>query len=223
MHMFFLKNAPSEKLKDFADRFTAAESQIKIVECLDKELVIPSVNQLRYAGYHVARAFTALDSNTVDEHLVKAINHCKRSYYDAKEVAVIYLLEKIEAFQNDFRACTEVLKVIPDYCDLIAKAQDASDHIESVKNNHYDKRDEYYTSCDPHYDALKPIANKLGVSRPLILKEIEKERKATRRFIITTLIAVLSLAIVGLKACKDIPRSSCPSSNANFPPPSTNK
>ena len=208
VNMSFLKNADPEKLQKFADHFAAAESQIKIVEYLDKELIIPSVNQLRYAGYHVARAISSLDPVALDEHLGKAINHCKRSYYDTKEVAVIYLLEKIEAFQNDFRTSAEVLKVMPNYCDLIVSAQEASDHIESVKNNHYDNREEFYTSCDPHYDILKSIVDKFSVARPLILKETEKERNAIRRTIIATVISALTLLVLILKTCQELSVSS---------------
>jgi hypothetical protein len=37
--------------KDYYNAFSAAESQLKNTEYIDQEVLIPAINELRYAGY----------------------------------------------------------------------------------------------------------------------------------------------------------------------------
>ena len=48
-----------DAIKQVVDLFDAAEDKIKEVEQLSEDLPIPSINELRYAGYHLARAYIA--------------------------------------------------------------------------------------------------------------------------------------------------------------------
>ena len=195
-----LQNANSDILQKFSDTYKQAEDQIKIVELIDKELVIPSVNQLRYAGYHIAKGVACFDIAELNKHIEKAVNHCKRSYYDANEVAVIYYLEEIQAFQNDFGKTNAVLSVVSDYCDLLAQAQDAADHIEEIKKTHFEDRDDFYTSCDPHYQNLKQIVNKLSVARPHIVNAMAADRRKVQKVVLTIVLSCLGLVVAIVSA-----------------------
>jgi hypothetical protein len=80
---------PSNKadtLKLLLGLFEQAEVKIKNVEQTTQEgLLTPSINQLRYAGYHIVRSLLEYDEQQVQEERVSAINHVKRAIYDIDE------------------------------------------------------------------------------------------------------------------------------------------
>lgn len=185
----------SSKLEDYSKLFSDAEVQIKKTEILDKEIVIPAINQLRYAGYHIAQWI----KNNKETEINKAINHCKRAYYDGKEVGLIFLLEKIQQFNDDFSKNPITMSVLPDYPKIIVRAQNAADSLENVKKNHYQTRYEIYKTCDQYYEELKNIIKELKVAEPIIVNQTQEknriEIKDTRRFIISTAISLIVILI----------------------------
>ena len=94
-----------------ARQWDCSERKIKKVECLDKRIAIPAINELRYAGYHLVQF---LKDNDRNGSLEKAKNHCKRAIYDASECGIVYCLERIDQFKDDYRL-VEVAPVIPLY------------------------------------------------------------------------------------------------------------
>lgn len=187
-------------IEDIVRLFDEAEEKLKEVELLNSELPIPAINQLRYAGYHLARLFCESDSEKIDAQINKAKGHCKRAIYDAHEVGIIHLLEQIKAFsEKDNPFSHFIIDVIQAYPQLLLSANEASSFIAKIKENHRDNRDSYYQQCEPHYQKLREIVSTLKVSEPLIdqkaIAYIENDRKESRRFIMTSLLALLGIAV----------------------------
>lgn len=44
-----------DRLKELSDLFAEAEAKVKEVEEIDGDIVVPSINELRYVGYHLIR------------------------------------------------------------------------------------------------------------------------------------------------------------------------
>jgi len=152
-----------EKLEAIIRLFDEAESKVKEVEQLSSDLSIPSINELRYVGYHLTKALCQQTDGTISSELDKAERHCKRAIYDAVEIGVIYLLEKIQEFQQDYGRSVEIVTVIPNYIELCAEAHDTREFISHIKENCEKDRDRYYEECQPHYIALKTIYRKLNL------------------------------------------------------------
>lgn len=188
-----------DKLEAIIRLFDEAEAKVKEVEQLSSDLSIPSINELRYVGYHLTKALCQQTDDTISSDLDKAERHCKRAIYDAVEIGVIYLLEKIQEFQQDYGHRVEIITVIPNYIDLCANAHDTREFISHIKENCEKDRDRYYKECQPHYITLKDIYRKLDLARPEINKHITEnnrsDRKATRRFVVTVIIGLLALII----------------------------
>ncbi len=56
MNHISLDESDKESLQEVIDLFDQAESKVKELERLCGELSIPSINQLRYVGYHLTKA-----------------------------------------------------------------------------------------------------------------------------------------------------------------------
>lgn len=194
--------SPPQKdaIKEIIELFDKAEARIKEVEQLSQDLSIPSINELRYAGYHLARSYIEDDPQELDIQIDKARRHCKRAIYDAHEMGIIDLLKVIKLFKEAYTPfSSSVLEVIPRYTEELATANKAKRFISEIKEKHRNKRDDYYKECEPHYKALRDIVDNFSVAEPLINQKIiekkENDQKQTRRFITTVALALLGLGI----------------------------
>jgi len=97
------------KIDEFQEAFTKAEEEIRFAEmaigCLSSDedgscvsnsqprgVVIPAINELRYAAKHLSKALkVGEDESQIDEQLQRAIRHCVRSRLDALKAVVLFL------------------------------------------------------------------------------------------------------------------------------------
>lgn len=193
---------PDQKdaIKGIVALFDKAENKVKEVEQFAQELSIPSINELRYVGYHLARAMCENDERELSCQIEKAIGHCKRAIYDAHEIGIIYMLERVRIFKDAYSShASAVLEVIPAYTGELSSSNKASKFIAEIKEQHRNNRDDYYELCVPHYETLRDIVERLSQAEPLINTKITEkatqDRRDTRRFIMTISLTVLGITI----------------------------
>lgn len=186
------------KINQLIEIFKEAEKQLKHSEHDTNELSIPSINQLRYVAFHLIESFSSDEESKIEEELNKAMNHAKRARYDAVEIGVIYYLEQIKIFQENYSSYTETLQILPNYIEYLTKAQNASDKLQLIKEQEKD-REEYYLEITPYYQVLKDVYFTLQTAIPLIHKKIEenneKARKENKRFFIGVGLTILGIIV----------------------------
>ena len=101
--------------QDVAKAFCEAERRMKKIEWMDGTDV-PSINELRYVGYHLFKACQQDDTVLQREELRRAERHCKRASFDALELGMITQLERINDFVTDYKDYP-VSDDLPDYFD----------------------------------------------------------------------------------------------------------
>lgn len=155
--------ANSEHLLNAAKAFTDAERFLKAAEfdITGFPLYIPTVNELRYYGYHINQAFACANAEDQREELRKAERHCRRAAFDAVELCLLSYMDYIQIFQNDYRKAviTEVLPEYPSMCDRAAEVRDF------VESHSHEQRADYYEECLPLLGEVKGIVRKLEYSR----------------------------------------------------------
>lgn len=195
-----MNSEKKQQLQEIIDLFDEAELKIKEIERLCGELTIPSLNQLRYVGYHLTKAIIHDDNQVVfDEELKCSKNHAKRAIYDTYEAGILYLLEKIEDFQLKTADSSQTINALPNYTELCVKAQAASDFLQKVRLEKKE-REEYYDKCEPHISALKNVYHQFKISVPIIkkleLESLNSEKKNTRRFLVTVFLSLFGISII---------------------------
>ncbi len=189
-----------EKINELRICFKDTEKRIKDIELETSELSIPSINQLRYVAYHLIEGFNPDIENhdKVFEEIKKALHHCQRARFDAIEIGLTYSLNNVRIFQEKYNAITETLSILPNYIALMRKAQEASNALQSIRDEEKD-REEYYNDIFPHYEEVKAISVELLNAEPMINKKIEEnnEKKIieARRFTIQISMIVLGIII----------------------------
>jgi len=106
----------AKNLQELKALFGKAEVAIKKAEKIGGEVVIPAICELRYAGHHFIIYSDALEQEQF-EHIQRAKRHCRRAIYDAAEAIVLFYLEEIKIFQQDYRL-VHISGTIPNYLEL---------------------------------------------------------------------------------------------------------
>ena len=159
--------------REIAALFREAESAIKTAEELHSQLPFPAVNELRYAGRHLAEWLAGRDA----EEFRKAVGHCRRALYDAHEARLLFYLEELAKFRDDYRniVVSEVVKSYGEIADEIGRARD---DINRMRASGMDKA-EVYRKMAEYADLLARRHSFLEAQREELNKKIRQERRLT--------------------------------------------
>lgn len=185
----------SDEIARIRDLFRDAEREIKKAEEISGELAVPAVNELRYAGCHLLEALCSDAPHHATEQIARARRHCQRAIFDASDASIIYLLERVRTFQDDYRRFV-ISAVIPDYTDIKKTISDTRHKIENARADN-ERRESYYLEAISLVEQLKGIGDRLDDSREELNKAVRRQNRETFRFyLMATLTAVAAVAAV---------------------------
>ncbi len=142
-------------LKQTIDFFQQAEETTKEAEITFRAtgLFVPVLNELRYAGYHLAKWNLNKDNNTLE----KARDHSQRALYDAKELVLYGYLDLVDAIIDGFGKHKGLLvKISPDYPKLKRKILEAKTFSSSKPDSDdFSARERFIKNCEKHIVSLK--------------------------------------------------------------------
>lgn len=150
--------------------------------------MIPAVNELRYGGYHISNYIRNPEKS---HELGRACSHCKRAVYDAYEASILFLLQELKVFEQDYRKVI-IPEIVPNYFEYLHKRREIADFINSIDK---ETRDEHYEKCKKYTEELKTIVNELALARNELNKCIRKERKNSFIAIITVALTLLGVVV----------------------------
>ena len=170
----------TKPLKEALAAFTLAEQHIKSAEIAGSDIDIPSVNELRYFGFHICKAlsYEKEDGALQLEEIKKAHKHCKRASFDAIELGLVEALEEIRDFDELFSGKVVISSVISSYADKMSQVDQISDTIQ--KHNKAD-RDEYYSESLGFLKELRDIARFLKKSKDDLAVRMQENNNAESR------------------------------------------
>ncbi len=198
-------------LGEISALFTYAEQKIKKNEYFADGVSFPAVNQLRYVAFHLLRAEQLrngdeyLNKDGLHDELKKAKNHCQRAIYDANEAGVVYYLERIRKFKEDYESTT-IPDIVPNYISYLVKAREINDFLwdvgkkslseraEGLNRTDKEKDNNDYQKSDEYLIQLQKIDDILDLARPELNKKIEKQRE--KMLISISGLAIGTLAIL---------------------------
>ena len=195
--MSLINDKYKKSIKKVFECFKSTEHKIKQFEKEHGELSIPSINELRYVGYHFSEASQDTSDIAIRTNIEKALNHCKRAKFDTYEASTTLILERIKYFHNTYSCIKETQDIIIGYVNDLANIQQISDELQEIVSEKYNTREEYYEAIGINHDALKILSQKFELAKPqieLLVDDNNKKKKtATRRFIVTVLVSLLGI------------------------------
>ena len=190
----------------FAESFREAEDFIKKAEVDTKNryatdivrisgVFLPAKDELRYAGCHISR-YILLKSKkeprkNLRDELTKAIEHCKRSKYDAIDCIIQFYLQECAQFQNDYKGIV-IGDVITDYQNLKIDLNRISrlPLSRDLPNSEFDQQ------SDSDCNRVIEIYDQLDAARDELNKKIKKERYEILKWVCGTIIMGLLTIII---------------------------
>lgn len=179
-------------VNDVRELYRSAEHLIKVVEDRRGELVIPAINELRYAGFHVLQGLSA-DEADPEEQFRRARRHCQRAGYDAVDGGIVYCLDQISKFKGDYRRLV-IPQIVPRYPDLMQRAQRAKDFIDGVRAENK-SREAYYEEAQLVLPDIFDVVDELEANREELNKALQKQNHELFRTWLSISIAALALLV----------------------------
>ena len=132
--------------------------------------------------------------NEYAEHLKKFERHCKRAKYDAKEIPVLMIKEKIDSLLERFHGNEHIVsEVIGNRYLEILKSRRETNKTISDANNSIESREDYLDAISGCLEVLQQNLATLEDATPAIQRKIKKE-KSTKIWIV---IGVILTALFG--------------------------
>ena len=228
--MSLIQNTYKDSISEVFECFKNTEKIIKKFEKTHGELPIPSVNELRYVGYHFLMATTETSDVSIRENIEKALNHCKRAKFDTYEASSMILLEELKIFNESYGKIVETQSVITDYVGKLSKIEEIKNSLEEIVSGDYESREVYYQEIKPKHEDLKMILKEFKLSEPqidILVEENNSTKKtASRRFVTTVILGlfgtvVLLTARLGWSDSKDSQKPFLDKNESNITKPST--
>lgn len=180
-----------QTLAQYRQLYEAADSFAREIAQFRQAISIPAHNELRYAGHHLLQALGDTGEVTVQEQLRRACSHCERAMYEAAEAGIISLLQSIAQFQKDYKDIV-VAEVVPTYGDCKAMARRAQDLLTRGRSKGVTATE---TASDymRAFRELRDASDQLEDARDDLNAKLTDQKRGTRRFIVTTVIALFGV------------------------------
>lgn len=187
-----------QTMQELHEAFDKAETKINLVQNALNEVPVPSINQLRYAGFHISKTLSTvriLENGSIEinvNELLSAYKHCLRAYYDALDFSAIIIrggFDNLEASYNEL--LIPIVECFPEYptwrteinnLGRISSLSEENELIEIARTK--SKREEYYGKLDAKidmvikiYDHLPLMADRLSLEAKKLAKQEIKEQK----------------------------------------------
>ncbi len=180
-------------LRTLHDLYDEADRSVRAVTEFADEVMIPPVNELRYAGHHALQAAAATSAEKRVEHIRKAHGHCERALYDAAEIGIMEAVQVIGEFRSAFPTL-QISAVIREYPEILAAARDAQQMVIDGRS----KRDSARAQAKQYmgaFETLREGVTRLEMGRDDLNAMDLSQRQDHQRFLIRTALAIVSLVV----------------------------
>lgn|GEM_PF-6425659 len=171
--------------KQVREAFEEAEHLLKRHETRTSEgPLIPAINELRYAGYHVLR----------EEH-DKAHKHCLRAKFDTSEaLSIFYLRECQDILDLQQEHQSIAVSVYNDYKDIIQRFKNLTSEFLAMEKG--DSRENFHEQCLKLSEEAGELFSTLGKGHSLFHSLREQEREKEKCDLRKFRIGILSCLII---------------------------
>ena len=112
-------------------------------------------------------------------HLAQATSHCKRSAYEAAETGILFSLEKIAKFKEDY-SITDLTGLFPGFVDSLSGVVEAQELVKDGRTREPDRRDDWERGMKS-FRKLREICNEFDKVRAAINPDLSRRHAALVR------------------------------------------
>jgi len=190
-----------EILRDIQKEWNKAESAIKRSEQIVKDLSVPAISELRYAGRRIVDALDSASHGGSEERIKALLEDarfcCHRAQHDAIDAAMAKIGIDIENLTSKL-SFEAVIHVYPKFRDFYTSFAVARKKIVATRENRDDRNGIYEAITAVDLPALVDGYDELMAVRPLIKSTSLKLKLGSSVGLIVSICAILTAAFAGL-------------------------
>jgi hypothetical protein len=177
-----MEDAIEKRLKVCFALWNSAERAIKEAEFLGVKAVMPSINELRYAGRWLVLALDAITDGrtqidkltTVDDALSYAALCCMQAKHDAVDHIVILVHKRIESISEKYSQ--RIVKMyMNDYDEIFVSITDIDTLILSSREERQNRGELYDNIIKDHLPKVTGFLKRLRAAETTMAEELEAE------------------------------------------------
>ncbi len=191
-----------------ADEWDKAEKLIKTAEVTRNEVVLASINELRYAGRRLVDALRAADACRADpacqkskeelnRYVSETLSFCQRALHDAVDAIILHIRTQIQEYDKSFGPALLAEK-FPVILEMKTTLRGAEKLVVLSREDRLTRGEEYEKLALHQIPKLLEWCDQLEANQALLLELTEEKRrseqKTDRRFWMT----LIGGAILGL-------------------------
>jgi hypothetical protein len=179
--------------------FSTAETHLKNAEYFIRDktieggVLIPAINELRYAGYHAAQVLapTISEAEKIEEYK-KAIAHCERACFDSLDAQLQFCLRECKTFSNDYKLVV-ISRVIPNYIDNRTLIENIKDDLKKQSN-----KESRWQCIEKYLNEVSNISKQWNNAREELNKILKEAVDKRWHDTVKLLCTVIGLLLVGI-------------------------
>jgi hypothetical protein len=176
-------------LAEFRAEYKKADDFCSEVQTIHNAAGEPAINELRNAGQHLLAALSN-DLKSLDgANMISALNHARRACYEASEAGIIFCIEIINKFQDDYREIV-ITDVVGDYVNHMTSADNAIKMLQSGRQENFNRDQDHSDRMDAFRDLAK-ICQILTVGRNELNKIVARKRSEANRWVLGIIVAIV--------------------------------
>lgn len=170
----------AESVRELCEMWNRAEGRMKRVEQLRGEIIVGSINELRYAGRCLADVLQLLATEPVEtqafrvQHkLHEARSYIERAHADAIDAAVLYVGHRLTRLVESY-GLASIVSVFPQYPEVYALLREANEFIALSREERMSKQEIYRRLEESTLPQLIEAMHKLSDVEHLLKPSIER-------------------------------------------------
>lgn len=192
MASFFVDADIEYAFQEYANMYCQAEKALKFTEIHTLQgITIAAVNQLRYAGQHLARILLLSDKEKILHEIETGKNHAKRAIYEAYDAAILFYLKQFKQFNEEFKA----IPITPSYPRYTEDKARLHTLMSDIAAEDRENGEEYIEQKKQQLIIVREIVNQCDSAREELNKQKRAKRTSAMRFFVTFAIAFMGLLI----------------------------
>ena len=167
-----------EALRETRADWDLAEDHVKLAELVDGEAIIPSINELRYAGRRLIDALTAIaagDVGRANGFLGEARFFCLRARHDALDATLLTISGDVKNKLDhlDYEVIAVCFAPLPELRTALHRASNA---VAKSRGNREDRDLIYKTVATTDFPRLVELYQEFSSSQDLMVRMTKRRR-----------------------------------------------
>lgn len=203
-------NGLSEHLRRLAAHWNVIEERVKEVEQVRSKVVVPAINELRYAGRKFIDAWSIYDKENKTPEDIEEFKNCivvaeqylLNADHDAIDGGLSFIYKNLSIVTKRYKVA-DIAAHVPDLLEALDEVENYRPKIVASRKDR-SKRNAIYEDVVPHYKKMIPIHKAVDRAERHVLRKQKRSEFFRNFFAVIGLVGSLASIVALIVAWDDV-------------------